>query len=89
VLLIVRNGIRSSRLIGLMPLAGIGSGGPPNSLAMRRSMVGFTGTGRSTGSAEGTIGGGDISRVLKLVSSLKILLMHIVGMLARDLLRFI
>ena len=88
-LLIMRNGVRSSRLIELMPLSGTGSGGLPSSLATRRLMVGFTGPGRSTGSVERTIGGGDISRVLMLVLSLKILLMHIVGMLVLGLLRFI
>jgi len=71
VLPIVRNRIRSSRLIGLMPLSGTGSGGLSSSLATSRSVVGFTGPGRSTGSPEGTIGGGDISRALKLVLSLK------------------
>ena len=86
---IVRNGILSSRLIGLMPLSGTGSGGLPSSLATRRPMVGFTGPGRSNGSPEGTIRGGDISRALKLVLSLEILLMHIVGMIERDLLRSI
>jgi len=50
----------SELLIGLMLLGGIGSGGLPSSLATRRSMAGFTGSGRSTGSPEGTIGSGNI-----------------------------
>jgi len=69
-----------------VPLSGTGSGGLPSSLATRRSMVGFTGPRGPARSPEGTIGGGDISRALKLLLSLKIILMHIVRMLARDLL---